>query len=66
MVDRNGIFSVVALALGSFALAAVLYTDAYTHAAQAEASAYDALTLHIAHGDTQVCVNNASLAPVPQ
>ncbi|MBY0557497.1 MAG: hypothetical protein K2P77_09870 [Burkholderiaceae bacterium] len=44
MKYRDGIFTTLALALTSVALAAVVYTDAYSQAAKAEASGVRALT----------------------
>jgi hypothetical protein len=44
MKYRDGIFATLALALTSVALAAVVYTDAYSQAAKAEASGVRALT----------------------
>lgn len=59
MSVRDGIFAVAALALSSAALAAVLSSDAYSQAAQAEASGYDALTHQVSQGERQVCLNNS-------
>ncbi|WP_432377275.1 hypothetical protein [Duganella sp. P38] len=53
MKYRDAIFATMALALTSVALAGVVYTDAYAHAAKAEISGVRALTL-VASGDT-VC-----------
>ena len=50
MKFRDAIFATIALALTSVALAGVVYTDAYSHAAKAEVSGVRALTL-VASGD---------------
>ena len=59
MGHRTGIFAVLALAMSSLALAAMVSTDAYSLAAQSEASAYSALTHEV--GGTLLCVNDAGL-----
>lgn len=51
MRHRDGIFAIFALALSSVALAGMVYTDAYSQAAQAEASGYDALAQQVMGGD---------------
>ena len=58
MGHRNGIFAVLALAMSSLALAAMVSTDAYSLAAQSEASAYSALT-HEVCGFSLLCLNDA-------
>lgn len=64
MGHRNGIFAVFALAMSSLALAAMVSTDAYSMAAQSEASGYSALTHEV--GGTLLCLNDAVLdAAVP-
>lgn len=50
MKYRDAIFATMALALTSVALAGVVYTDAYSHAARTEISGVRALTL-VASGD---------------
>jgi len=50
MKYRDAIFATVALALSSAALAGVIYTDAYSHAAKREITGVRALTL-VASGD---------------
>jgi|GEM_PF-3849770 len=55
MFHRNAIFAVAALSLSSFALAAMVYTDAYTQAAQSEASGYTALVHRVSNDDAQLC-----------
>lgn len=50
MKYRDAIFATIALALTSAALAGVVCTDAYSHAAEAEISGVRALTL-VASGD---------------
>lgn len=65
MVHRDGIFAVVALAVSSLALSAVVYTDAYSRAAQAEASGYDALAHRVSNSGALLCVND-KLAPAGQ
>ncbi len=59
MGHRNGIFAVFALAMSSLALAAMVSTDAYSMAAQSEASGYSALTHEV--GGTLLCLNDAVL-----
>ncbi|WP_193315498.1 hypothetical protein [Janthinobacterium aquaticum] len=47
-------------------MSAMVYTDAYSHAAQSEASGYNALT-HEVGGGALLCLNDAAasvLAPV--
>lgn len=61
MSGRDGIFAVAALALSSAALAALLSSDAYSQAAQAEASGYDALTHRVSQGDRLVCLNETGV-----
>ena len=63
MGHRNGIFAVLALAMSSLALAAMVSTDAYSLAAQSEASGYSALTHEV--GGTLLCLNDAVLAVQP-
>ena len=57
MAYRNGIFAVLALAVSSLALAAMVSTDAYSLAAQSEASGYSALT-HEVGGGVLLCLND--------
>jgi hypothetical protein len=53
---RNGIFATIAFALTSVALAGVVYTDAYSSAAQSEANGLHALTEQVLRGDdAEVC-----------
>ena len=59
MGHRNGNFAVFALVVSSLALASMVFTDAYSQAAQAEASGYRALTHEV--GGTLLCVNDAGL-----
>lgn len=59
MGHRNGIFAVLALAMSSLALAGMVSTDAYSLAAQSEASGYSALTHEV--GGTLLCLNDAVL-----
>ncbi len=63
MGHRNGIFAVLALALSSVALAGMVYTDAYSHAAQAEASGYYALTSEVGNGAVLLCSNDEQVLP---
>ncbi|UGQ48248.1 hypothetical protein [Massilia endophytica] len=51
MKHRDGIFATVAVALSSLALAGMVYTDEYSHAASAEAKGYDALTHEVLRGE---------------
>ena len=60
MGHRNGIFAVLALAMSSLALAAMVSTDAYSMAAQSEASGYSALT-HEVGGGVLLCLNDTVL-----
>jgi hypothetical protein len=64
MGHRDGIFAVVALALSSLALAGMVNTDAYTRAAQAEASGYDALVSRVSNASALLCLNDAALPSV--
>ena len=57
MGHRNGNFAVFALAASLLALAAMVSTDAYSLAAQSEASAYSALT-HEVGGVALLCLND--------
>lgn len=59
MGRRDGIFAVFALALSSVALAGMVYTDAYSMAAQAEASGYDALAHQVSGASALLCANDA-------
>ena len=61
MKYRNGIFATFALALTSVALAGVVYTDAYSQAAKAEATGVRALT-EVAAGATLACADTAMLS----
>ncbi|MQA21569.1 hypothetical protein [Rugamonas rivuli] len=61
MKYRDGIFATIALALTSVALAGVVYTDAYSQAASAEANGVRALT-EAAAGDTIACADTAMLS----
>lgn len=54
MKYRDAIFATIAVALTSAALAGVVYTDAYSHTAQAEVSGVRELTL-VAAGDALAC-----------
>ncbi|OBV38433.1 hypothetical protein ASR47_100629 [Janthinobacterium psychrotolerans] len=62
MGHRNGNFAFVALVVSSLALATMVFSDAYSQAAQAEASGYSALTHEV--GGTLLCVNDMAVAPV--
>jgi len=64
MKYRDGIFATVVLALMSLALAGVVYTDAYSQAAKAEASGVRALT-EVAAGTTLASAEPALLAIAP-
>ena len=57
MGHRNGNFAVFALVVSSLALASMVVTDAYSQAAQAEASGYSALT-HEVGGVALLCLND--------
>ncbi|WP_180977615.1 hypothetical protein [Janthinobacterium sp. ROICE36] len=60
MAHRNGNFAVPALVAVVLALAAMVSTDAYSLAAQSEASAYSALT-HEMGGVALLCLNDTVL-----
>lgn len=66
MAHRNGNFAVFALVASVLALAAMVSTDAYSLAAQSEASGYSALTHEV--GGTLLCLNDtvidAAVQPV--
>lgn len=47
---RTAVIATIALSLSAATLAAIVYTDAYSHAAQAEASGYHALTEQLGDG----------------
>ena len=60
MAYRTEIMAVLGLALGAAALAAIVTTDTYAQAAQAEASGYHALTQQWqANGDVLACADDA-------
>ena len=59
MAHRNGNFAVFALAASVLALAAMVSTDAYSLAAQSEASGYSALTHEVS--GTLLCLNDTVL-----
>jgi hypothetical protein len=62
-LDR--ILGVTALALGLLVLTGVLFTDTYTHAAQAEANGYDALAhLIVNDADSVYLSDSAPAVPV--
>ncbi len=61
MKYRDGIFATVAIALTSFALAGVVYTDAYSQTAKAEVSGVRALTeVVLACADTSLMSADAT------
>lgn len=60
MGHRNGNFAVLALVASVLALAAMVSTDAYSLAAQSEASGYSALT-HEVGGGILLCLNDTVL-----
>lgn len=60
MGHRNGNFAVPALVAVALTLAAMVSTDAYSLAAQSEASAYSALT-HEVGGAALLCLNDTVL-----
>lgn len=66
MAYRDGFFATIALALSSVALASIVYTDEYSHAAQAEANGYRALALQVSSDSSLACVDEfESTAGVP-
>lgn len=50
----------MALAVSSLALAGLLNTDAYSAAAQAEATGFDALSQRVSTGGTLLCSNDVA------
>lgn len=58
---RHGFIATIAFALSSVALAGIVYTDAYSQAAQAEASGYHALTEQFTSSDSVACADAALL-----
>ena len=72
MTIRDGFFAIIALGLSSAALAGMVYTDAYSQAAQAEAAGYDALSHQLSNDQTLLCANlparlmSAPSDPVPR
>ena len=63
---RNGIVGGVALAISSVSLAALLYTDAYAHAAGSEAHGYHSLAHDVLCADPVAgAAPNALIAAVP-
>jgi hypothetical protein len=62
MAYRTAIMATIALTLSTAALAAMVYTDTYAQAAQAEASGYHALTEQWqANGDVVACADDVAL-----
>lgn len=60
MAYRNVIMATIGVALSAAALAAIVTTDSYAQAAQAEASGYHALTQEWqANGDVLACADDA-------
>ncbi len=57
MVYRDALFATIALALSSLAMAAILTTDVYSRAAQAEASGVGALTSQVQGDSATLCWN---------
>lgn len=62
MKYRDGIFATIALALTSVALAGVVYTDAYSQTAKAEASGLRALIQQVESGNAVACDETAMLS----
>lgn len=62
MKYRDGIFTTIALALTSVALAGVVYTDAYSQTAKAEVSGFRALTEQVEGGYALACDDTAMLS----
>lgn len=52
MKHRDGIFATVAVALSSLALAGMVYTDEFSHAASVEAKGLDALRTEVLRGES--------------
>ena len=63
---RNGIFATVALALSSLALAGIVSTDEYAHAAKSEASGLQALTEQVVGVDAASCVDGTAMLSASQ
>ena len=57
MKHRDGIFATIALTLSSFALAGMMYTDAYSAAAGTEVRGVNALTHEVIGGDLVACAD---------
>ncbi|MES2742928.1 MAG: hypothetical protein V4754_18540 [Pseudomonadota bacterium] len=62
MVYRDTLFAAIALAVSTLAIAAVLNTEVYSQAAQAEASGYDALTTQVQGASPALCWTPAETA----
>ncbi len=66
MTCRDRFLAIIALLLSAAALTAMVHVDAYTQAAQAEASAYAALVRHIADDDVlRHAGTQAQVMPAP-
>jgi hypothetical protein len=72
MTCRDQFFAIIALVLSAAALTGMVHVDAYTQAAQAEASAYAVLTRHLSdddllrHGSDRALPHPASQMAAPQ
>lgn len=62
MTYRDGILAIIALVLSAAALTGMVHVDVYTQAAQAEASAYAALTHQISHHDVLLHASEQAIA----
>lgn len=58
MKHRDGIFATIALALSSFALAGMMYTDLYSAAAGTEVRGVNALTHEVIGGGMVATADN--------
>ena len=72
MTCRDQFFAIIALVLSAAALTGMVHVDAYTQAAQAEASAYAVLTRHLSddnyllHVDEHAMTHPVSQMAAPQ
>jgi hypothetical protein len=62
MVYRDALFAAVALLVSTLAVAALLTTDVYSQAAQAEATGVDALTSQVVGVSPALCWNQGKAA----
>ena len=63
MGHRDGIIATIALVLSSVALAGIVYSDAYSQAAQSEAKGNHALMQIVRSGDAPFRASTSQMAP---